>query len=77
MRCFQMDNLQGFAQLAGLPNPFINKLCLAYTLSRAVYAYAYIHITDHALSYLRSAAWWAGNFTCFYALYATGKVLNR
>ncbi|KAK9896782.1 hypothetical protein P389DRAFT_84100 [Cystobasidium minutum MCA 4210] len=67
----------GFAQLAGLPNPFINKLCLAYTTFRAIYAYLYIHTTDHKLSYLRSLAWWAGNFTCFYALYTTGKILNR
>lgn len=67
----------GFAQLAGLPHPFINKLCVIYSLARAIYAYAYIHTTKHKFSYVRSLAWWAGNFTCFYALYATGKVMNR
>lgn len=70
------DHSQTLAQVSGLPNAFINKLCLAYTAFRVAHAYSYIHTTDHKLSYVRSAAWWAGNFTAFYGLWSAAKKFN-
>jgi uncharacterized MAPEG superfamily protein len=67
-----------FATVAKVPNKTINKACLVYSASRLVYAVAYLTIDmDRAkLSYIRSLAWWASNFTCMYLLWQSGKTMN-
>ncbi|KIV78884.1 hypothetical protein PV11_06489 [Exophiala sideris] len=65
-----------FATVAKVPNETVNRACLVYTIARLVYAAAYLTIDKVALSYIRSLAWWAGNFTCMYLLWQSGKALN-
>lgn len=65
-----------FATVAKVPNETINRACLAYSIARLVYAVAYLAFDKVQLSYLRSLAWWASNFTCFYLLWRSGKALN-
>lgn len=54
----------------------INYMCAIYTMSRVVYAVAYFAFESHGLSYIRSLAWWSGNFACLNLLWAAGKALN-
>lgn len=65
-----------FAHWANLPNTLINKLCLVYTVARLAHAWFYVNTNSHAISYVRSLAWWTGNFVNFVALYKAGSKLN-
>ncbi|KAK5264152.1 hypothetical protein LTR99_002816 [Exophiala xenobiotica] len=65
-----------FATVAKVPNETINKACLVYSASRLVYAVAYLTVDKAKLSYIRSLAWWASNFTCLYLLWQSGKTMN-
>lgn len=67
---------QTLVHSSGLSNSFVNKLCLVYSLVRLGYGYAYINNSTHKSSFIRSAFWWAGNFTCFYGLWQAGKSYN-
>jgi len=65
-----------FAHHAGLPNATINKLCLAYSIIRVFYAWAYLTITTREASFLRSLAWWSGNIVCFMTFIKSGRALS-
>jgi len=65
-----------FAVVAKVPNESVNGACLAYSVARAVYAVAYVAVDNVKYSYIRSLAWWASNFSCFYLLWQSGKALN-
>lgn len=46
---------------AGLDAAYMNKMVLAYVLSRFVFVHMYIKATTQRASLVRSLAWWAGN----------------
>lgn len=60
---------------AGVPNETINTIGAWYTLSRVAFGLLYIVVESEGLSFLRSAAWWSGNLSCFTALVLAGKRL--
>lgn len=68
--------LQVFAKQAGLPNASVNRICLFYTTLRILYGYSYVNITSAGASWLRTLLWWTSSFTCFYAFWLGGNVLN-
>lgn len=65
-----------WAHVSGVEVSVINNVGLAYTISRIVYAGAYIFITDAKLSLLRGVAWWTSNVICLRALWLGGKAMN-
>ena len=71
-----MAHPQLAAQQAGLPNAYINRICLAYSLIRIGYAYAYLNITTAELSFIRSLLWWAGNSVSFATFVRVARKTN-
>lgn len=65
-----------FATTSGVAAQQVNIGCAVYTIARLVYAAAYLKIERGSLTYIRSAAWWVGNISCFYLLWRAGTVLN-
>jgi len=66
-----------FATVAGVSNAQINGACAIYTAARIVFAISYLVIEKAEYSYIRSLAWWAGNFACLNLLWAAGKALDK
>ncbi|KEF54051.1 uncharacterized protein A1O9_09846 [Exophiala aquamarina CBS 119918] len=64
-----------FATVGGVGNARVNRACAVYTLVRGVYVAAYLVTERRRYSWVRSLAWWAGNFTCFYLFWQSGKTL--
>lgn len=60
---------------AGVPSETINGIGVWFTLSRIAFGVAYILIESEAGSFIRSAAWWSGNASCFTALVMAAKRL--
>ncbi|KAF9889520.1 hypothetical protein FE257_007230 [Aspergillus nanangensis] len=59
----------------GVPNETINAFGLWYTTSRVAHAVTYRYIESHALSFLRSIAWWSANASCITIAVLAGKKL--
>lgn len=66
-----------FATVADVSNTQINGACAIYTAARIVYAVSYLAVEDVKYSYIRSLAWWFGNFACLNLFWASCKTLNK
>ncbi|KAJ5432392.1 uncharacterized protein N7458_011548 [Penicillium daleae] len=63
------------AVYAGVPSETVNIFGVWYTVSRVALSHCYSYIETPSLSYLRSAAWWAGNISCVTGIIAAAKKL--
>ncbi|KAF3387460.1 hypothetical protein F1880_001454 [Penicillium rolfsii] len=76
-----MENFSVFAAAtliavyAGVPNETVNRFGICYTLSRIAFSICYSYIETQRMSFLRSAAWWAGNISCFTGFIAAARKL--
>jgi len=64
-----------FALHAGVEKARMNGFMALYSLSRVVYATAYITIESDGWSRIRSYSWWIGNLSCVGLIYFGGKKL--
>jgi uncharacterized MAPEG superfamily protein len=63
--------------VAGVSTARLNKLTLAYVLSRVVYNYTYVALQDNArMAGLRPLVWMAGIGIIFTLFVSAGKALN-
>ncbi|KAH8697901.1 hypothetical protein BGW36DRAFT_379638 [Talaromyces proteolyticus] len=64
-----------FANIAKVDTATINLIGVWYSLSRIAYGLAYYYIEDKSLSYVRSACWWSGNWSCIMGIWWAGRNL--
>jgi uncharacterized MAPEG superfamily protein len=63
------------AVYAGVPNETVNRFGICYTVSQIAFSVCYSYIETQNMSYLRSAAWWSGNISCFAGFIAAATKL--
>jgi len=73
MHVLTITETVALATWAGVSNAVINQVCLAYTVSRLAYGYAYIKLTSDKDSRWRTLIWWCCNLSCFTGLIAAWR----
>lgn len=63
------------ANIAKVDTETIDLIGVWYSASRVAYALAYYYIENKNLSYLRSVAWWSGNWSCIMGILWASKNL--
>jgi hypothetical protein len=69
------DQVVILASVAKVNTETIDLIGVWYSASRVAYALAYYFIEDKSLSYLRSVAWWSGNWSCIMGIWWASKNL--
>lgn len=64
------------AQVAGVNGATINRAAMTYTVARVVYGVNYLLTETRKWSWIRTAAWWIGNGSCFYLLSKAGSSIK-
>jgi len=65
------------ATFAGVQGEIVNRVGLAYTVIRVVYAAVYIGAGTDKSASVRGPVWWVGNGVCIWLLWRAGKELNH
>lgn len=63
------------ANVAKVDTATIDLIGVWYSVSRVTYALLYYYVENKSVSYLRSVAWWSGNWSCIMGIFWASKNL--